>query len=143
MLLWYQTSMDDALAAHGDEVPGLVPVHIEWECDDLDRAEAFFGCVFLWQFEGDGRARDASYRGQHIGTFFQRPQPGASERQRTTVFVSVPSIDVALERVRAEGGRVEQGKTPSGDLGFEAVFVDPDGNRFGLLQTVKDAPSAP
>ena len=117
------------------ETASLLPVHIEWACSDLDRSEAFFGRVFLWSFEGDEHTRDASYLGQHVGSLIRSECASVATNQQTTVFVSVPSIDVALCRVVEEGGRIEQAKTASGGLGFEAVFSDLDGNRFGLFET--------
>ncbi|MGA7303371.1 MAG: VOC family protein [Rhodothermales bacterium] len=48
------------------------------------------------------------------------------------VYFSVEDIDATLERVKAGGGKVLNGKTGIGEYGFVAHFEDSEGNRVAL-----------
>ena len=50
----------------------------------------------------------------------------------TLVYLSVESIEEALERVEANGGKVLNRKTSIGEFGFVAHFEDSEGNRVAL-----------
>lgn len=50
----------------------------------------------------------------------------------TLVYLSVPDIDAALERVAARGGKVLNPKTSIGECGFVGHFEDSEGNRVAL-----------
>lgn len=43
-----------------------------------------------------------------------------------------PAVDVAVERLRREGVTVESGPRVTGDGYYEAVILDPEGNRIEL-----------
>jgi predicted enzyme related to lactoylglutathione lyase len=50
----------------------------------------------------------------------------------TLVYFSVPDIEVVLERVKTNGGKVLQPKTGIGQYGFIAHFEDSEGNKVAL-----------
>lgn len=50
----------------------------------------------------------------------------------TMVYLSVPDIDAALERVAAHGGKVLRGRMSIGEYGFVGHFEDSEGNRVAL-----------
>jgi uncharacterized protein len=111
------------------------PSHFEIPVDDPDRAERFYGAVFGWTFQRYPGA--PSYYGLATtgdtepginGALFQR-----GETRETTLTMSVDSIEDALETIRAEGGKVVQGKTPIPTMGWFATCEDTEGNRFGLF----------
>lgn len=44
-----------------------------------------------------------------------------------------PAMDPILEKIEAEGGRIQLPKTPIGpDMGYMAFFTDTEGNKIGL-----------
>jgi predicted enzyme related to lactoylglutathione lyase len=47
--------------------------------------------------------------------------------------MSVDSIEDAIARIEAEGGKVVQGKTPIPTMGWFATCEDIEGNKFGLF----------
>jgi predicted enzyme related to lactoylglutathione lyase len=49
--------------------------------------------------------------------------------------IDVPSIEEALRKVEAAGGKAAGDKMPVGDMGFAAYFTDTEGNLVGLWET--------
>ena len=45
-----------------------------------------------------------------------------------------PSIDEALRRVEAAGGKTVTEKMPVGEMGFAGYFADTEGNLIGLWE---------
>lgn len=62
------------------------------------------------------------------GALFQRGGAGV-----VTLTMEVPAIEAATARVKAEGGRVLQDKTPIPGMGWFATCEDTEGNKFGLF----------
>lgn len=106
---------------------------------DLARAQRFYETVL-------GRALHREQMGPHPmavfaygagatgGCLMSGSDRPAAPATGVTVYLSAePSLDAALERAAAAGGRVVQPRTelPPG-LGAFAHVVDPDGNRVGL-----------
>lgn len=111
------------------------PSHFEIPVDDPDRAEAFYQNVFGWSFqryEGAPQYYGLATTGEGEpginGALFQR-----SEGSATSLMMSVDSIETALEKVTASGGRVVQGKTPIPSMGWFATCQDTEGNTFGVF----------
>ena len=111
------------------------PTHFEIPVDNPDRAESFYREVFGWAFQRyDGAPQyygmaTTGEGGQGInGALFQRG-PEAS----VTLTMEVDSIETALDTITANGGKVQQGKTPIPQMGWFATCVDTEGNRFGLF----------
>ena len=60
-------------------------------------------------------------------------------RQTPTFYVCVDSVNVALHRVRKEGGTVIVPRTAVKEMGWYAVVLDPQHNLFGLWQSDEKA----
>jgi predicted enzyme related to lactoylglutathione lyase len=117
------------------------PNHFEIPVDDPDRAERFYGSVFGWTFQRYpgapqyyGMATTGDTEPGINGALFQR-----ADDSETTLTMSVDSIEDAIARVEAEGGRVVQGKTPVPSMGWFATCEDTEGNKFGLFTNDPDA----
>jgi uncharacterized protein len=117
------------------------PNHFEIPVDDPDRAERFYGSVFGWTFQRYpgapqyyGMATTGDTEPGINGALFQR-----ADDSETTLTMSVDSIEDAIARVEAEGGRVVQGKTPVPSMGWFATCEDTEGNKFGLFSNDPDA----
>jgi predicted enzyme related to lactoylglutathione lyase len=111
------------------------PTHFEIPVDDPDRAERFYADVFGWVFNRFPGA--PSYYGMATtgdshpgidGALFQRGE-GAS----TTLTMSVDSIEEAVARIEAAGGRLVTPKTPVPGVGYFANCLDTEGNQFGIF----------
>ena len=121
-------------------------VHFEIPYDDGDRARAFYGDTFGWDLVP---VPDLGYT--LVTTGPTDPETGATEPgfinggmfERTAEFpgkapnivIDVPSIDEALRKVEAAGGKTASEKTPVGDMGFAGYFTDTEGNLIGLWET--------
>ena len=117
------------------------PNHFEIPVEDPDRAERFYGSVFGWTFQRYpgapqyyGMATTGDTEPGINGALFQR-----ADDSETTLTMSVDSIEDAIARVEAEGGRVVQGKTPVPSMGWFATCEDTEGNKFGFFTNDPDA----
>ena len=117
-------------------------IHFEIAADDPERAAAFYRKVFGWEiqkWEGPmeywvittGPKEEPGIDGG-LG---RRTEPGAG----TENTIGVDSVDKAVERVVAGGGKVTRPKHAVPGVGWLAYCADTEGNQFGLMQ---DDPSA-
>ncbi len=120
-------------------------VHFEIPFDDGDRARKFYGEMFGWELI---LLPDLSYT--MVTTGPSDPEQGPTEPgfingglfersaefpgKAPNVVIDVPSIDAALRKVEAAGGKTVTEKMPVGDMGFAAYFIDTEGNMMGLWQ---------
>jgi predicted enzyme related to lactoylglutathione lyase len=65
------------------------------------------------------------------GGLFQRPK----EAPHPVIYAGVDSVDQALKRVQAAGGKVVTPKTPIPGMGAFARVTDSEGNVLGLFET--------
>lgn len=110
------------------------PTHFEIPVDDPDRAERFYGAVFGWKFERFPGAPDYyglanTGEGDGINGALMKRSPGVS----TTLTMEVASIEDAIAKVTASGGKVVQPKAPIPGVGWFANCLDPEGNQFGIF----------
>lgn len=106
---------------------------------NLDRAQAFYeqllGCTLQRQAMGPHALAVFPYDGGGVGgclmTGDALPAPG---QQGVMVYLNAqPSLDAALARVQAAGGRIATPRVDlPGDMGSFAHVDDPEGNRIGL-----------
>jgi predicted enzyme related to lactoylglutathione lyase len=121
-------------------------VHFEIPYDDGDRARRFYGEAFGWQMTPlPGMDYTAATTGPSDpekgptepgfinGGLFERSDefPGKAPN----IVIDVPSVDEALLKVEAAGGRTASSKVPVGDMGFAGYFTDTEGNLIGLWET--------
>ena len=121
------------------------PTHFEIPVDDPDRAEAFYRDVFGWTFQRYEAAPD--YYGLATtgesnpginGALFKRSPDSA-----VTLTMSVDSIEDALAKVKAKGGKEVQAKMPIPGMGYFATCEDTEGNRFGIFTNDESASMSP
>lgn len=118
-------------------------VHFEIPFDDKERAMKFYGDAFDWELND---MPEMSYvmaqtvpvdenqmpkePGAINGGLFQRPQ----EAPNPAIYVHVDSIDAAIGKVEAAGGKVVTPNTPIPGMGAYARVTDTEGNVIGLYQ---------
>lgn len=66
------------------------------------------------------------------GCLFHAPEDRPSHFGSRVYLNAEPSINEALKRVEAAGGRTLVPRTPTGGHGYFAYFEDSEGNRVGL-----------
>ena len=117
--------------------------HIDVLTGDRERAMAFYGAVFGWQFEElpgleyvNVRTSEDGIEGG-IGGVAQATGAAPPATTGVVAFLLAPDMDATLAAIEREGGTVVIPKTDAGGYGEFAHFRDPDGNVIGLW---RDAP---
>jgi predicted enzyme related to lactoylglutathione lyase len=118
-------------------------VHFEIPFDDKKRATAFYTEAFGWKLTdfpemsyvmAETVAVDEKQTpkepGAINGGLFQRPK----ETPAPVIYVGVDSVEQALKKVQAAGGKVVTPKTPIPGMGAFARVADTEGNVLGLFE---------
>lgn len=127
------------------------PIHFEIQCDDLDRARAFYEAVFGWQFQDWGHVTGSPYLGVLTG---QEGEPGidggmqlrggpapptGAGANAAVLTMGVEDFDAAAEAIVQAGGAVALPKTALTGMAWQGYFLDTEGNTFGIHQPDPDA----
>ena len=115
---------------------------------DVGTAADFYGKVFDWKFETFGPEDDArTYtlvvaNGTPIaGMVFANPRDRSMKRDARWVgLVSVPDVEAAAGRVTGGGGKVLMAPRTLGQRGKAALFSDPEGAVFGVIDSATGDP---
>jgi hypothetical protein len=119
-------------------------VHFEIPFDNKDRAMKFYADTFGWKLtdmpqmnyviaqsvDVDDQQMPKE-RGAINGGLFQRPKEAPSP----TIYLDVKSVDEAIKKVQAAGGKVVTPHTPIPGMGAYARIADTEGNVIGLFQS--------
>jgi predicted enzyme related to lactoylglutathione lyase len=118
-------------------------VHFEIPFDDKQRAMRFYGDMFGWKLvdmpqmnyvlassvEVDEQQMPKE-PGAINGGLFQRP----TDAPHPTIYVAVESVDGAIRKAEAAGGKVVTPRTPIPGMGAYARIADTEGNVIGLFE---------
>jgi predicted enzyme related to lactoylglutathione lyase len=118
------------------------PIHFDITADDPDRAAAFYSSAFGWTF-----TRWEGPMDYWLVSTGDREQPGIDgglglrqeEGPDVPLTLDVPSVDDSVARVIAAGGSIVRPKMAVPGVGWMAVFADPDGNTFGMMEADETA----
>ena len=118
-------------------------VHFEIPFDNKTRAMKFYADAFGWKLTDMPEmsyvmAETAPVDSKQMpkepgainGGLFQRPK----EAPTPVLYVGVASIDAALKKAQAAGGKVVTPKTPIPGMGAFARIADTEGNVVGLYE---------
>jgi predicted enzyme related to lactoylglutathione lyase len=119
-------------------------VHFEIPFDNKQRAMKFYTDSFGWQLTEmpqmnyvmastvpvDDRQMPKE-PGAINGGLFERPKEAPNPR----IYVGVASVDGAIKKVEAAGGKVVTPKTPIPGMGAYARIADSEGNVLGLFES--------
>ena len=116
---------------------------------DVAAAAGFYGKVFGWTFETYGGDDDrdtytlALADGLPIGgmVFDQRAMKGKTPSARWVGLISVADVKASTAAVTAGGGKVVYAPVMLGERGETAVFRDPEGVVFGVVNSKNGDPS--
>jgi uncharacterized protein len=116
---------------------------------DVAAAADFYGKVFGWTFETYGGEDDhdtytlALADGLPIGglVFDQRAMKGKTPSARWVGLISVADVKASAAAVTASGGRVVYAPVMLGERGETAVFKDPEGVLFGVVNSKNGDPA--
>jgi predicted enzyme related to lactoylglutathione lyase len=109
--------------------------HIEIPADDLERATTFYKNVFGWHFDQMPGFEDYHvYSGEHAGVGGGMGKRGVTAGHVVRNYINVDSIDAAIPKVTAHGGRITQPKAHIPGQGWYAVIEDSEGNEIALWE---------
>lgn len=107
-------------------------VHIEFPSADVDRAQAFWGGLFGWQF-GESAMEGFDYRMARTGESSGVAVFASDDRGHPKYYFDTPDIEASSAKVRELGGTAEA-KSPVPTHGWFAACTDSEGNAFVLWQ---------
>ncbi|MGZ4687360.1 VOC family protein [Oryzihumus sp.] len=126
-------------------------VHFEIQADDVERAKAFYGAAFGWEFQDWSGATGSAYWGIVSGPedepginggLLQRPAPAPAPQQGTNAFVctiGVEDYDATERRILDAGGQVALPKMALTGMAWQGYYLDLEGNTFGIHQPDPEA----
>lgn len=136
------------IGSGGEHHPGKF-IWLDLVTDDLAAARNFYGAVFGWQFRSVESA-PASYTvvehaGRPIaGMFLHAPPPEKAGGARWLSLISVGDPDQVARYVKEQGGSIVAPVAALAGRGTHALFRDPQGALFGVLQSATgDPPDTP
>jgi uncharacterized protein len=117
--------------------PDGTPTWIDLGVPDLERAMAFYGAVFGWEFEV-GTPETMRYTqcllgGRRVAGLAENPDPAATAFW-WTVYLATADCDAAARRVTDAGGTIVMDPMQVMEQGRMAIAKDPVGAQFGLWQ---------
>jgi uncharacterized protein len=123
-------------------------VHFEIPSDDIERSKAFYKELFGWSIEnwpgtetGGGAegmdyllitTTDSNGNKSLSGGMMKRQNP---QQQGMANYIDVGSVEEYSTKIEKLGGKVVMQKTPVPGMGYFAVCLDTEGNRFGIWET--------
>ncbi|MEV0083696.1 VOC family protein [Saccharopolyspora sp. NPDC050642] len=117
--------------------PAGTPTWIDLGIPDLDRAMAFYGALFGWEFEvgpeETGRYTMCLLRGKPVAALMPNPDPDAAEFWWNLYFAT-DDCDATVAKAVDAGGSVLAGPMDVMDKGRMAIIRDTTGAQFGVWQ---------
>lgn len=116
--------------------PDGTPVWIDLGIPDIERAKAFYGAVFGWEFETGGE--ETGYytmcllRGRPVAALSQPPDAGPE--YWWTMYFATADCDGHVKKAADAGGTIVMPPMDVMTAGRLAMVVDPVGAQFGLWQ---------
>jgi uncharacterized protein len=108
-------------------------VHYEIAAKDADRAQAFWGGLFGWSFQGSGMPEMDYRMAQITESAGAALYAGPEKVGHPIVYHAVDDIDASIAKVNELGGSAED-KMPVPGHGWFAACKDTEGNSFSLWQ---------
>jgi predicted enzyme related to lactoylglutathione lyase len=122
-------------------------VHFEIPVDDEARAKEFYAAAFDWDLNSVDMGGGNTYTTVTtvpVDDKMMPKDPGAingglmrrgADPSSPVITVQVDSIDDALKKIEAGGGKTVTPRTPIPGMGAFAYFKDSEGNTLGLWET--------
>ena len=132
-------------------------VHFEIPADDVERSRKFYSDLFGWKIEkwpgtdgGDGSSSSSSNMDYWMisttddkggkasvgGGIMKRQDP---QEQQITNFIDVSSVDEYSSKIEKLGGKVVVSKMAVPSVGYFAICLDTENNKFGIWESNENA----
>lgn len=116
-----------------------IPVHFDIPAENPEVLTKFYGKLFGWKIErAEGPVEywlinTSPEEGKGMGGGIGKKE---DPNQRPINYILVESVDEYSKKVENLGGRITVPKQEVPGMGYLAVAIDPEGNVFGLWETV-------
>jgi predicted enzyme related to lactoylglutathione lyase len=120
-------------------------VHFEISADDIQKVKNFYGKLFGWKIEKTPGPVDywsietvpVDKKGEPIrpgvnGGMMKKQNP----QHKPVNYILVESVDEYSKKIEVLGGKVIVPKMEVPGVGWWALALDPEGNQFGILESV-------
>ncbi len=116
-------------------------VWFEIPADNVERAKSFYGALFGWKIEKMPGSMDYWHidTGGSDDTLDGGLMKRQSPQQGITNYISVPSVDEFMAKVKKLGGKVCMPKTAVPQMGYFAICQDTENNTFALWEMNESA----
>ena len=111
--------------------------HFDLKVENPEKVSSFYSSVFDWKFQkwngpfeywmimtGEGKGIDGGMSLKKDDSF-------------SAMTIEVDDLDKKIEEITSAGGKIIAEKMDIPNVGLFAIFQDPDGNKFGLMQENK------
>jgi predicted enzyme related to lactoylglutathione lyase len=118
-------------------------VHFEIPFDNKERAMKFYSECFGWGLQDMPEMNYVMANTVATGPDYRPSEPGAingglfarpKEAPYPALYIGVASVDEAIKKVQAAGGKVVTPKTPIPGMGAYGRVADTEGNIIGLFE---------
>lgn len=114
--------------------------HFDITSKHPEKTAGFYSQIFGWKFQKwDGPMEywmiTTGKNGNGINGGLAKK--GGSEMPSKTI--NVKDLDESISHIESHGGKILSKKMPIPGVGWFSAFRDPEGNKFGLMQTDKKA----
>jgi predicted enzyme related to lactoylglutathione lyase len=119
-------------------------IHFEIPADNVEKIKTFYTDLFGWKIQKLPGMEYYSIETVPVdekgnterpgvnGGLYKREQP----QQQALNYVYVESVEEYSKKVTSLGGQIVVQKTEIPDMGWFAVAKDPEGNVFGIFETI-------
>jgi predicted enzyme related to lactoylglutathione lyase len=138
LALWLLLAMQ--AGADNPRLPGKF-VWTELVTYDTALSKAFYGQLFDWQFDDEGDYRVAWSGEEAVGGIVHRPRKNLEGKSRWIAYISVEQMDAVKAALQEAGAQLLADSRQVAGLGELAVFADPEGALFGVIDTTVPDPA--
>lgn len=122
---------------HDGPWPDGIPCWVDLAASDLDAARLFYEELFGWSMQEQGSGESGGYlhclkEGRDVAGISRKAASAAPTAWMTHFATS--DVDQSASKVTVNGGQVVIPAFEVGDLGRQAICMDPSGATFGLWQ---------
>ena len=110
--------------------------HFELMVGDVEKAKEFYGKIFDWEFKTDEAMPEYTMidTGTEPGGGLMK-KPGEAPHFALSQYFLVDSIEETLGKVEGAGGKTGVPKMEIPNVGWWALFLDPDGIPVGIFES--------
>ena len=121
-------------------------VHFDIPANDLEKLKTFYSKLFNWKIvRAPGPIEyyliytvPVDEQGMNIrpglnGGMYKKDVP----ELKPVNYILVGNIDEHIQKIKTLGGKITQSKQEIPEVGWIAVAIDPEGNPFALMQSIR------